>query len=444
MKKASFFVPMMTIFVAITLFFAVIMLQFKANSVLEHSIGADQFGLFFTYQRAENAMDYVELSAKYEMTQNLFALANNSEYYGESGCGRFASFNLWGDKNTYQCLPADWKTEFWHFFGQAPSSADDVKSYIKTDYLDKYTDKSVDDSVIKGSDFFKADFKDIMELKGKDKKTELVLKQAASPLAVTGKNFKYTIPFTFRQSTEPNFIAAIDYLKTKAPDMAGQFKNNGDSRDIVFTDAMPDGTTMLWHNGGCVDDTTKGIDLQAEEFFRFVEAFEDCIQRDIPTNAPLDEFKQQKAKCGQYDLSKIGATYAYVIRPTIHSDAQYPSTYLELRKDDKALWGVYVKTNGFILAYRYTCGDAADGSEFGKADCAKPTAMKCNIDLKSDEKHCQFCNVPVSQPYYSCVEGRDYCVSGDGFGASCDDMGPAVCAIQDCGGLMCCPEPGCC
>ncbi|MFH1182461.1 MAG: hypothetical protein V1702_05875 [Candidatus Woesearchaeota archaeon] len=412
MKKASFFVPATTIFVAITLITAIVLLQIKADDALKIPIGARQFTLFSTYQRAENAMDYVEVSSKYAMESTIFALANNSGFYGESKCGRFGSFNSWGWNS--ECYPII-RSNFSSFFNQ-------ILNYT---YLTKHDDEMTSEGK-KGlnlSKLYNSTQDDIISLIGFDGQTRLAMKQLGPRLNISfafkEEQINHSIKFSFRQSTEPDIIAITGYVKDKAGTLypAVATRRQNDPLEDIF-----DGKTYKWYNGGCVND-------QAEKFFKFVEAFQDCAERIVDGFA--DEYGQWKAKCDSYDLSQIETGYSYVILP----EPDKGRTRLALKKDGKELWGTYVYSN-FAFAYRYTCPN-------GKADCAGPRPRECNNDLTNDEVNCKMCGNIIWDSYtprHSCVDGTADCVPADLFGAECSIGDTEPCTyVCDCD----CCDPTC-
>jgi hypothetical protein len=193
----------------------------------------------------------------------------------------------------------------------------------------------------------------------------------------------------------------LEYLKNRAGTIY--------SEELPKTEKAPDGKEYEWHNGGCVDAAAHNIDAQAERFYRFVEAFVDCIQREVTGAA--DGYGQLKAKCDSYDLSQIDQDYSYLIQQAQDPPTGQPATYLALKYKDNVLWGTYVANNELDLVYRYTCPN-------GKSDCPGPTARQCTIDLTNEESNCAKCEGIISPPH-SCVAGRAFCVARS-FGAVCN------------------------
>lgn len=108
-KKAFMFEGVMFFIILILLITAFLTLYKKQNKFPEgYMIGERQFGLIKTYQKAEQALFYIDQSAKYSAYQTIYDLGQKGGYE-TSDCGDYFGYNLWvsldDKKNPKECYP---------------------------------------------------------------------------------------------------------------------------------------------------------------------------------------------------------------------------------------------------------------------------------------------------------------------------------------------------
>jgi hypothetical protein len=424
-KKSSVFVPVITIGFAVLAITGVIWLQVKADLELKPPMGTRQFDLLQKYQRAENMLFYLDTAAKYSMERTAYKLANNSGFYQESLCGRYASYNLWGYYNpvteTYDCFPNNYlgvellmHLGFWQIF----------EPLLNSSYLTKYVEEQEGIEPVNLSQIINYEFWDTV-LRGEANYTRLAATQIEPPINITlGEDFEYKVAPSFSQVINHNIPANVSYMKDRVSTIHPFL--------LASSPRLDADTNMVWHHGGCVDDP-------AERFYTFVELFRDCQERDM-TGLP-DEWGMQKCTCASYDVRQIPDGYRYVIR---QQGGRNRLSLEEMQKIEGVdtwveLWAEWSDPNTLIYGYRYNCGDDSWAAQ-GRADCDGPTERQCNIDLSSNRLHCGECYDDITPTFYSCVAGREFCVGG-AYGASCTE-----CDTQQCWyicGWDCDPYNGC-
>ncbi|MBN2454133.1 hypothetical protein JXB11_01160 [Candidatus Woesearchaeota archaeon] len=404
-KNASMFVPIVTIAFAILAISAVALLAMKSDKEMDPPLGSYQFALFEKYQQAENALLYLDTSAKYAMMDTAFKLANNSGFL-DQGCGIFAGYKSWGYYNPaterYGCL-AHYSTidsflhiPFFYMFEPILNNTYLIKyNYSQEHIEDVNLSKIVDYERFPDTDFI-----------GEDGFTRLRARQVEPAINIASKDydedepgFEYKILPSFSQVIPHNIPANFSHIMQRAPSIYPQLRRDVDLYDPV--------TDMVWHSGGCVVDA-------AERFYRFVEDFIDCQQRD-QTGQP-DDWGYTKCQCNTYDLSQIPNGYRFIVRQ------QGGATSFTLEEDQDPdpiavdwvpLLTLWSEPNSLIYAYRYSCGltNPPVGSRQGKgfADCDGPTARQCVNDLSSDINNCQYCGRDLTGTPWYCSGGREWC-----------------------------------
>lgn len=109
-KKSNVLSILSVVLCLLVLIAAFVILIRKTGKFSRDPLGSRQMTLLETYQRGENALLYIDLSAKYEAAQSAYDLAQNGGFYEEFPCGTFDGFALWNNK-TAECHP-DYKKNF--------------------------------------------------------------------------------------------------------------------------------------------------------------------------------------------------------------------------------------------------------------------------------------------------------------------------------------------
>ncbi|MBN2567207.1 M23 family metallopeptidase [Candidatus Woesearchaeota archaeon] len=111
-RRALIFVPFVVIMLLAALITALVLLSQKGDPFNERFIGMSQYEVIDAYQKGEDALLYIDLSAEHAARQALFDLGQGGGYdllggtYNEeeSPCGTYLGFASWGDTQK-TCFP---------------------------------------------------------------------------------------------------------------------------------------------------------------------------------------------------------------------------------------------------------------------------------------------------------------------------------------------------
>ncbi|MCK4521480.1 MAG: hypothetical protein KAU20_02820, partial [Nanoarchaeota archaeon] len=83
----------------------------KSSEITVNYIGESSLDLLKASKKAENALFYIDQSAKFAVGQSINDLAQNGGYYKQSNCGQYIGYYFW-QKEDKECYPAELNKNF--------------------------------------------------------------------------------------------------------------------------------------------------------------------------------------------------------------------------------------------------------------------------------------------------------------------------------------------
>jgi len=228
-KRAAIFLTFVSIFLMVALLYFYTNYGTKDEFKLKN-LGKVQLEILETYQEAEKALLYIDLSAKYSAYKTIHNLARVGGSFNDLECGKNNDFTLWNNQDK-DCFPEN-KAIYSEFTTNFNSNLNK--------YLEKY-----EESDLKENEKLKIPLNNY-DLLFKDKQ---LIGIATQNLIINKKNINYSIKPSFNIDIDYNISQDYEYLVEKAKEIIEECLENKEPEESI---------------SDCVDSLIKDFNGQKE------------------------------------------------------------------------------------------------------------------------------------------------------------------------------------
>ena len=176
------------------------------------NVGYAQMSILETYQQAEKALLYIDLSAKYSAYKTIHDLARNGGSFNDLECGKNNGFTLWNsqDKECFQENKAIY-SEFTTYFNLNLNK-----------YLEKYKESDENEELKIPIDNYNFLFKD-----------KQMIGIATQNLVINKPNINYSIKPSFKVNLDYDLFQDYEYLVEKAKEIIEKCSKNKEPEESI-------------------------------------------------------------------------------------------------------------------------------------------------------------------------------------------------------------------
>ena len=367
-KKASFFVPFVTIMAILGIVIVLFILGNEANN-LEPAIGERQHDIFLAYEQVESARTYIEHSAKFALDEAVVTLFEKGEL---RGCEEYLNFDvLNGDcRDINEQVKNEWEDLF-----------EERKKTLEREYGD--ISVALDDVAIVSSDKIGPFPKNYMP--------PLIVRAAVTIEYSDNRNYgdiRHITMFELNQSAEFNLIAGLAEIQAAFEDKEKKAKLTSANQDVddmgqkiispnirSINYAQTNTDNFNISAGSCFEKEAKDAfeGVKREKFYQFADHLFNCLDQ------------TENKGCSYYNVRNI--------------PKNNPITIKQERNNIELVWEneeLILASQRFEYLEPFTLSEGdmncIEGEDYITQHNIKTTATKdAAIDLSSNNTHCGSC-----------------------------------------------------